>query len=136
MKLSKIVCSILALGFILMLPSCEWLKDLTGNGDDSDDPILCTEEFRTVGLEITGAELDNFFTIRKETNDTLEIASEPFLSIYPVLDDNFQDELEGKEEEFIFLGFIGEEEVVRESFVIKADKCHIEKVSGPESVSL
>ena len=136
MKTSQFIFYFLALGTLLSLNSCEWLNNLINNGGGTDDPIACTEEFRTVGLEVIGAELDPYFTIRKSTNDTLEVNFEVFQSFYPVLSDAFQEELEGKVEEFVFVGFVEAKEVVRESFMIKADECHIEKVSGPDSVTI
>ena len=100
-----------------------------------DDEIFCTEEFRTVGLEITGAVLDDHFTIRVSNGDTLRVGT-VFFDFYPVLDDSFQPELENKEEQFSFIGIIADTIAVFEPFVIEADECHIMKVSGVDRVEL
>ena len=128
----RIALLMLALSF----SSCELLEKLLNGENDSDDPRICTEEFRTVGLEIIGGELDDFFTIRQSTMDTIQVDFPVLDSFYPVLDDSFQEELEGQVDEFEFVGFQEGEEVVREVFTIKADECHIEKVSGADSVTL
>ena len=105
--------------------------------EDILDPIVCTEEFRFVSLEVSGGELDGFFTIRKDTGDTIRFDQQAlFDNNYPVLDDTFQETLEGNTEDFEFVGFQQDNEVVREIFEIKADKCHIEKVSGAVSVTI
>ena len=99
------------------------------------DPISCTEEFRTVTLEIVGGTLDNHYTIRLETGDTLQHNSS-ILPFYPVLDDNFQKELEGSQEEFRFIGEIADSIVVSELYLISADACHIELVTGATLITL
>jgi hypothetical protein len=97
-----------------------------------DKPVICTKEFRTISITVKGEPLDEYFTIRIKTNDTIRIGREnvPGENIYPVLDDNFQKLIEGKTEEFRFIGYKNHEMVVNEPFVISADKCHINYVSG------
>lgn len=99
---------------------------------EKEKPVMCTMEFRTVSIIVNGDPLDEFFTIRLKTNDTLRLSSDNLIdpNTYPVLDDSFQKILEGKTEEFRFLGFKNNVMVVNEPFVIRADKCHIEYVSG------
>lgn len=105
--------------------------------DGLDDPVFCTEEFRFVTLEVNGGVPESFFTLRKSTGDTIRFEQQAlFDNQYPVLDDSYQDELEGKTDEFEFVGFQGDSEVIREVFEIKADECHIEKVSGPTAVTI
>ena len=41
------------------------------NGCIKSDPTICTEEFRTVGVEVTGKTLNKWFTVREKTGDTL-----------------------------------------------------------------
>jgi len=104
---------------------------------DAINPVACTEDFRAVSIEVTGADLTQTHTIQKDNNDTLFSENNPlFADSYTVLDDNFQDELEGEERDFRFVGLVGDSVVVDEDFVIGADECHIYKVSGSSRVDL
>ncbi|MFN4123921.1 MAG: hypothetical protein ACK4GL_11535 [Flavobacteriales bacterium] len=94
-------------------------------------------EFRTIGVIVNGANLDDYFTIRVKTGDTLRFSNNGFHSnYYIVLDDNYQKIIERKSEPFLFIGNENGEIRVSETFVIKADECHINKVSGPEVINL
>ncbi|MCP4125348.1 MAG: hypothetical protein GY751_26745 [Bacteroidetes bacterium] len=101
--------------------------------------IACTEEFRTVGISVTGDLLTDHFTIREATSDTIRYADNsgfPPEDYYVVLDDNYQSEIAGSRENFRFIGMIGTMTVVDELFVIKADQCHISYVSGNTEIVL
>ncbi|MFZ4400208.1 MAG: hypothetical protein ACOYO1_09250 [Bacteroidales bacterium] len=103
------------------------------------DEVACTQEFRTIGITVTGDSLTDFYTIRLSTSDTLRfIYGNPFIENhwYPVLDDNYQSKIANSQESFRFVGEINDSMVVNETFIIKADACHIEKVSGRTEVSL
>ncbi|HAA16856.1 MAG TPA: hypothetical protein DCE41_36150 [Cytophagales bacterium] len=109
---------------ILFLSSCDW-------------GVSCTEEFRTVGIDLTGGTPDDFYTLRSSTGDTIRLMDDAFPGdFYPVIDDSWQEELQGSEEEFVFEAVVDGTVVVSETFVIEADLCHINKVSGPDSASL
>lgn len=95
----------------------------------------CTMEFRIVSIQVIGESLDDFYTIRNSNGDTLRYENfAPDQNTYTVLDDNFHVYLKNAIENFTFIGVIGGQKVVEESFVIKGDNCHFEKVSGPGSV--
>jgi hypothetical protein len=98
---------------------------------------VCTMEFRTVSIQVVGEQLDDFFTIRNINGDTLRyelIAIDQ--GAYPVLDDNAMFFLKNKTENFTFIGILEGQKVVEENFIIKADDCHIEKMSGAVTVYL
>ncbi|MFN3529736.1 MAG: hypothetical protein ACK417_07425 [Bacteroidia bacterium] len=103
-----------------------------------DNEVACTMEFRYVSITIVGASLDSFHTQRLSTGDIILLGQESVFgdSIYPVLDDSYQQMLEGRVENFRFRGFIRDSLVVDELFVISADKCHIDYVSGRQRVEL
>ncbi|MCP4460999.1 MAG: hypothetical protein GY816_23710 [Cytophagales bacterium] len=103
-----------------------------------DDQVFCTEEFRTIAVTITGANLDDFYTIRESTEDTIRFSlnNVPFENIYPILDDSFQPIIAESEETFNFLGLINEVIMVDEGYVIAADECHISLVSGKAEIAL
>lgn len=107
--------------------------------DNGSGEVICSEEFRMVGLKVTGGKLTDFYTLRVSTGDTIrftESGTYPLVNWYPVLDDNYQPLLEGTEEDFLFVGEIDQARVVEETFVIAADQCHIYKISGPQMISL
>lgn len=55
---------------------------------------------------------------------------------YTVLDDGFQSRMINRRETFWFVGLISGKEVVREKFVIEADRCHIRLVEGKTEINL
>ena len=120
----------LGLAFLLTfgLSSCELI-----------DPMACTEELRIISIEVTGEVLDETYTIRQASGDTVAVGDTSDLGIfnaYVVLDDSYKDELEGEEEPFRFVGLQNGNVLVDELFEIGADQCHIYKVSGKDKVEL
>lgn len=96
-----------------------------------ENEVMCTEEFRTVGLTVVGDSLQDHYTIRISNNDTLRFSAFGFQdNYYTVLDDSYASVLKNKEELFIFHGISDDSLVVTETFVIGADNCHIYKKSG------
>jgi hypothetical protein len=116
-----LVVGISALGFLF---SCT-----------KDDPLLCTDEFRTVGIQVVGKTLDGWYTIRESTQDTFRLGTK-FQDTYAVLDDGFQPTLANSQEDFTFHGVIADSVWVKELFEISADECHISYVSGKLKVDL
>ncbi|MEO0898999.1 MAG: hypothetical protein AAFY71_21485 [Bacteroidota bacterium] len=103
---------------------------------DAINPVACTLEFRTVSLEVIGGNLDQTYTIQ-DNGDTVLSSKDTLLNnFYTVLDDSFQEQLEGEVENFRFVGLIGDSVVVDEAYEIGADECHIFKESGATSVTL
>lgn len=101
-------------------------------------PVICSEEFRIVAITVDGPALTDYYTIRESTNTVIrhndKYSSEDHW--YPVLTDDYQPNMVKRQEVFRFIGMIGTEKVVEEEFVIKADKCHISRISGREKVSV
>lgn len=107
------------------------------SGDDNQE-VICSDEFKMIGVKVIGGKLDNFYTIRPSTTDTIRFTASgqfPLNNWYPILDDSFQSLLEGMREDFVFVGIKTSQEVVREQYSIGADVCHIIKYSGPIEVS-
>ena len=102
------------------------------------ETVFCSLEFRTINIKVNGKLLNNFFTIRKSTGDTIIIDNSTGFSTnyYPVLNDNFQPLLLNKAEAFEFFGIINDSVVIKEVFLIKADACHIDYVSGNTEITL
>jgi hypothetical protein len=102
-----------------------------------DPQVVCTEEFRTFTLEVVGDTLTQTYTIRKDNQDTVQSATEPFSeNKYTVLSDAYQPEMENKTLDFIFHGYIGDSLVIDEDYNISADKCHIDGVTGKIKIEL
>lgn len=100
------------------------------------EQIACTEEFRMVTVEITGDTISDFYTLRLKTGDTLKHGDIGIANTFIILDDSFQPTLENNSETFRFEALKNDSLVVSEDYIIKADHCHINKISGPQLVEL
>lgn len=102
-----------------------------------DEEIICNTMFVAIGVEIKGAKLDTFYTVRQSNKDTI---SDNFVGMmegsYTLVSDRYLDELRNSQDTFHFIGIINDSVVVREPYIIGADACHIYKVSGKETINL
>ncbi len=119
--------------FILIVVSVLILISCT-----KDEEIICTMEYRYISIDVKGGILDDFYTIRKYTGDTIRYEKDNILgnNSYIILSDNYQNKIKNKEEIFIFKGYITDSLVVNEQYIIKADECHINYVSGKKEINL
>ena len=103
-----------------------------------EEEVICTMEWRYISIDVKGGVLDNFYTIRKYTGDTIRYEKDNILgnNSYIILSDNYQNKIKNKEDIFIFKGYITDSLVVNEQYVIKADECHINYVSGKKEINL
>lgn len=103
-----------------------------------DEEVICTMEYRYISIDVKGGILDDFYTIRKYTGDTIRNEKDNIIgsNSYIILSDNYQNKIKNKEEIFIFKGYITDSLVVNEQYVIKADECHINYVSGKKEINL
>ena len=103
-----------------------------------DEEVICTMEYRYISIDVKGGILDDFYTIRKYTGDTIRYEKDNILgnNSYIILSDNYQNKIKNKEEIFIFKGYITDSLVVNEQYIIKADECHINYVSGKKEINL
>jgi hypothetical protein len=106
--------------------------------NNKENDTVCTMEFRYVTITVNGGMLDDYFTIRESTGDTIRFEKDSIIgqNVYIVLDDTYQPMIENKTENFRFKGVINDTVAVNELFRISADKCHIEYVSGALVVNL
>lgn len=131
----KMKSTILKSTIVIILTLVIGLGQACNNGGGK----ICTEEFRMISVTVIGAELDEYYTLRNKNGDTIRL--EYFQKFgntisYPVLDDSFQSSIANKNEEFTFVGIIDDKEVINEPYVIGADECHIDKVSGTNEINL
>ena len=119
--------------FILIVVSILILISCT-----KDEEVICTMEYRYISIDVKGGILDDFYTIRKYTGDTIRYEKDNIIgnNSYIILSDNYQNKIKNKEEIFIFKGYITDSLVVNEQFIIKADECHIDYVSGKKEINL
>jgi hypothetical protein len=94
-----------------------------------EKPIYCTEEFRTIVLEVNGITLTESYTVNTENNDTIRIDSWGG-NLYAILDDSYKNSINENPSSFQFYGFVNDSLWVNETYQIKSDGCHIIKVSG------
>jgi hypothetical protein len=119
--------------FILIVVSILILISCT-----KDEEVICTMEYRYISIDVKGGILDDFYTIRKYTGDTIRYEKDNIIgnNSYIILSDNYQNKIKNKEDIFIFKGYITDSLVVNEQFIIKADECHIDYVSGKKEINL
>ena len=119
------------MGTMALFSSCEKC------GEDQE---ICTEEFRRVNIFIDNTtqipiSLDEAYTLRGSgTQKILFDQSGNENGNYVVIDDSYQPSLKNTEDNFRFIGVKDNQVVVDQNFRIKADNCHVYKVSGADSV--
>lgn len=124
--MSNITRAIIILPILIGLAACETLS-----------PRACTHQFVAVSVEVTGQNLDQTYTIDVRSGDTVYQASASMIEeSYVVLDDSYQEDLQGKERDFRFVGLANDSVLVDEEFEIGADQCHVYKVDGPAQIDL
>lgn len=102
---------------------------------DLVQPVMCTEQFEVIGVEITGQDVDQTFTLTG--TDTLQNTTTSFSeNTYTVIDDSNQGYLEGQEVEVVFHGYLDGSLVIKETYVVGADECHVYLVSGKTKIEL
>ena len=133
--------------FLILLVAIPIL--ISCNTDDSRsncDNISCTEEFRTIIVSIKDENqnpvaLDSFEVLLTENGNniamsfsTSEFEEVQQLGEYPLVNDASFDL--NQEVQIEFIGFIDEEQVVNEIYVVSTDCCHINLVSGTLEIIL
>lgn len=110
--------------------------------DCSKNDVACTEEFATIVIELVDSDgnpyiLDSYKTIKKSEQEVIVI-NDDFSNnkYYPVLNDLHKNKTTFEGEIFIFEGVNNNVVVVSEEFVINADCCHINLVSGNTKIIL
>ncbi|MGM0580451.1 MAG: hypothetical protein ACQETL_07215 [Bacteroidota bacterium] len=131
------------LHFFLLLFSVSFFscEDENLDSDECDDNLICTEEFRSITLEITTPEgeaviLDNFYTFhdsRKKFEFELD-DHQKGTGFYPVITDSEIDELEREGTTLIFVGEKDGRNIVEHQMVIGHDCCHVQLIEGEDKI--
>lgn len=138
MKFSSLQLFLLLFSFSFI--SCE---EENVDSDDCKDTIICTEEFKTISLEITNSDgdpvvLDDFYTFydsRKKFEYELNDIQQG-LGIYPVLTDAEMDEIEKEGTTLIFVGEKDGRNIVEHQMVIGHDCCHVQLIEGQDKIEI
>lgn len=112
-----------------------------------EDPVVCTQQFVTIPLEVlepSGEPADSvdITVVSKEDGDTLEICADESISpchgvngTYIIMHDGFHGEISEDREDVVVTGTKGAL-YFKEDFAFRSGVCHVEKVAGPDTVSL
>ncbi len=120
---------------LLFLPACNPL----GNDEDDPGPIACTAQFVLVEFWVVddggmGQEGFSLTVTNLRTGELYDVEQYSYEDgQYTALHDGFQDEVFGDGDPIQVHGDDGRR-TFDADFVIGADRCHIEKVSGPDTV--
>lgn len=104
--------------------------------------IICTEEFKTITLEITNQNgeavmLDEFYTFIDSRNKIDTLSNDGFKNgVYPVVTDSQEKEFQEENTIVIFVGVKDGRNLVEHEMVIKSDCCHIGLVEGDTSITI
>jgi hypothetical protein len=134
---------------VMLLPFLLFAQISCNNDNDSNSPcedVFCTLDFRTIIVIVKDQNenpvaLDSFQVIDLENGNDITILLSPsnFITAqqtgkYPLVNDGSIDENQEKQVQFI--GFIENQEVVRNNYVVNKDCCHINLTSGNNELSL
>lgn len=102
--------------------------------------VVCTEVFSMVTVRVTDQQgvpvkLDEAYTTRSGKNETIR-PEQHMEGAYIVLDDSYLKNLQNDKDDFRFVGIKDGKKVIDEVFVIGADCCHVQKISGKEEIRL
>ncbi|MDR9419965.1 hypothetical protein [Gracilimonas sp.] len=110
----------------------------------NDNSLVCTEEFVQITVEVTDASGDLAegveIQITEKETDTIVPCDEYLCEEFPdgsyiIMHDGFHGEISETGQTFIVKGTKGELGF-EEEYTFRSGECHIEKVSGPETVTL
>lgn len=128
---------IIALAAPLFLLSCD-------KKADSNDckKAICTEEYRMINVTIKDAQgnkvlLQKASLANVQTGDTSIIPlSEMSDSSYVIFSDKELKNMQNKTYNYKFIGMVNNVQVFNEPYTFSADCCHINKVSGKETITI
>ncbi len=120
------------IALLLLFPSCSDIND-----------CACTMEFRYITVlvvdEMNQPVTGLITTVKDESGKTFEFIQDPFFfqGFYIVMDDNYTREFSPIPKLILFTG-LKDSLIVTAEFLINTDDCfcHIEKVSGPDTLVL
>lgn len=120
----------------LFLLSCDKKAD-----SNNCKNAICTEEFRSVQVNVIDnqgnkVKLQDAYLINVQLGDTTPVTLESFDSSYIVFSDNEVKNMQNKTYTYKFIGTLNNVQVLNEPYSFSADCCHINKVSGKETITI
>jgi len=120
----------ISIALLLFFVSC---KKNTADTPD-EDLLVCTLIYVTESVTVSGTVLDDFYSIRLSTGDTLRLEDyESEDQYYPILNDSSIPQTKDIEERIDFVAVRGDQ-TLKTPYSFTSDGCHIIKVSGLEVI--
>ena len=128
---------ILAIFLISLVVSC--------NDEECGGSIACTTDYRIISVSLVDTEgnaviLDSYTVVRRDTREAIsfdtDVSEFNQEGQYSIAEDQHFDQVAREGTSFILEGFINNEVVISENFLIGNDCCHVVKLEGPESLTL
>lgn len=103
--------------------------------------LVCTEEFSTILVNIVDMDgeavsLDSYTVTNLDTETPVTFDPLVWINVYPIADDSMLDEIPQDGQRIELVGLLNGEEVVRETFLIGHDCCHIVLLDGKTTISI
>ncbi len=123
-------------------------NDIEKSKEDCGENTFCTENYVTIGVTIkdnSGVKivLDSYKVIDMATKEdlTLPYSNEEFenyrnTGYYPIFSDAYRVQYQNSKTTISFIGYISENEVITEEFIVGADCCHVSLISGNTEIVL
>lgn len=128
---------LLSIGMMLGAATCKSEKEV----QKSCEGVMCTMMFAAVTAQVQDASgtpvtLDS----ARISSDKLGMSMAAKAGLdgtgYTIVDDSHVTQLAQRQGTVTFTGFRSGREVARQDFVVKADCCHVSKVSGPDVITV
>ncbi len=107
------------------------------------EDIICSMIFVGINVQVTNAEGEPVQLSKATLSSThldapLDVLSEsPPNGPYQIINDGHKSFLSNHEaREFLFEGWVGDAQVVKEKYRIRHDCCHVQLIDGPESIQV
>ncbi len=108
---------------------------------DCNGNLVCTEEFRTVLINIVDGDgepvsLDSYTVTNLDTEQVITLDPILWIDTYPIADDSMLDDIPKEGQRIELVGNLDGEEVVRETFLVGHDCCHVVLLEGETTIEL
>jgi hypothetical protein len=136
------------IGYLLVLVmTAGCVEERLDDSRDCPPGIACTEIFLSIPITVVDSQgapvsLDEYYTTRVETGEKIDLQNAESDSMrkttgkYPVLNDNYVRKILRSGTEFEFIGKKSGKVIVRETYEIGHDCCHITLISGNNTVTV
>lgn len=134
-KIIILFINLLFVVFLIIYSACS----NSNNNEVKPCNVACTMLFAMVTVDVIDVNgnnivLDSVYTTRLTTGEVIHLQQPMINRTYVVLDDSYMDRLKQSRDSFIFYGFKNGNKVVKQTFVISADCCHVQRQSGNSEI--